>query len=429
MKKVLILSYYFPPCNMTPSERIYSWAKYLKQLGYYPIIVTRNWDFTITGFSDELKSSGTVPIYEKFDDYEVWYMPYKQSFKESLFTEQGNTITKTIYLFLSLWTNLLQVFTYRFSPLRVLYHKTEELIKTDKDIDQIIVSAYPYALFKFAYDLNKKYAIDWIADYRDDWTSNEILNKSPIHRFLNRLNAFNEKKWLSTAKCFITVSDYYVEKIKKVIGQVKGYTIQNGYMPENYQHLNPNEHFDKFTITYVGSLYHTQPIELFLLGVKTFIDTQNPTAFRVLFVGLKNNKDAYQRVCNEIKGYEAYFEFTERVNKMEAIDLQHKSNVLLICTHTNMKGTPGSKLYEYIALKKLVLITPGDKDIVEATLSQTNQAIVAPTDKEVCKHLIALYRSYTTQDHKEQHVNLNEIKSYDRYFQTERLGNILNNTI
>jgi hypothetical protein len=149
----------------------------------------------------------------------------------------------------------------------------------------------------------------------------------------------------------------------------------------------------------------------------------------VLFVGLKNNKDAYQRVCNEIIGYETYFEFTERVNKMEAIDLQHKSNVLLICTHTNMKGTPGSKLYEYIALKKLVLITPGDKDIVEATLSQTNQAIVAPTDKEVCKQLIALYHSYTSQDHKEQHVNLNEIKSYDRYFQTERLGNILNNTI
>jgi hypothetical protein len=109
-------------------------------------------------------------------------MPYKQSFKESLFTEQGNTITKTTYLFLSLWTNLLQVFTYRFSPLRVLYHKAEELIKTDKDIDQIIVSAYPYALFKFAYELNKKYVIGWIADNRVDWTSNEILKISYCSR-------------------------------------------------------------------------------------------------------------------------------------------------------------------------------------------------------------------------------------------------------
>lgn len=200
-------------------------------------------------------------------------------------------------------------------------------------------------------------------------------------------------------------------------------------MPENYQNLKPNDRFDKFTITYVGSLYHTQPIELFLQGVKTFINTQKPTAFQVIFVGLKNNKDSYQRVYNEIRGFEPFFVFTERLNKSEAIDIQHKSNVLLICTHTNMKGTPGSKLYEYIALKKLVLISPGDEDIVEETLTKTNQAIVARTNEAVCDQVKALYHSFISQDHKEQHVNLNEIKSYDRYFQTERLANILNNSI
>lgn len=422
MKKVLILSYYFPPCNLTPSERIYSWAKYLHETGYYPIIVTRNWDFEIKGFSDELKSSGTDEKFEKFENYEVWYMPYKQSYKESLFTQKNKLPKKILYLVLSFIATISQIFTFRNSPLRPIYLKANELLQNDKKIDKILVSAYPYALFKFAYLLHKKFKIKWIADYRDDWTSNEILNKSNIHRFFNFLNSFNEKKWLSTAACFTTVSDFYVEKIKHVIGNVPGYCIQNGFMKENYQNLNAEDKFDKFTITYVGSLYYTQPIEIFLEGVKLFIETNQPKSFQVIFVGLKNNVEAYQRVLSQITGYNNFFVFTERISKQEAISIQHKSNLLLICTHTNMKGTPGSKLYEYIALKKLVLITPGDQDIVEATLQKTNQALIATSSNEVADVIL---RNYLNPDTSNEIVKMNEIEKYDRYFQAKLLGNIL----
>lgn len=431
MKKVLILSYYFPPCNLTPSERIYSWAKYFNEANIYPIIITRNWDLPIKGFSDELKSSGIAEQLEKKDGYEVWYLPYKQSYKESLFTEKGLSVKKILYLFLSFWTNFVQLITYKYSPQYILYKKAEELLKqdTEKSIQQILVSAYPYSLFKFAYDLHKKFGIEWIADYRDDWTSNEILNKSTIHRFFNFFNSFNEKKWLSTAKCFTTVSDFYVHKIQQVIGNVRGYTIQNGYMPENYIHLNPGDQSEKFTISYVGSLYFTQPIEIFLSGVKSFIDANKPIKFQVVFIGIKNNVEAYERVLKGIMGYEDYFHFTERIDKMKAIEIQHRSNLLLICTHTNMKGTPGSKLYEYIALKKLVLITPGDQDIVEETLTLTNQAIVARNEHEVSTRIKDAYLSYITQDKNEQHINLQEIKKFDRLFQAKELAKIINNEI
>jgi hypothetical protein len=431
MKKVLIISYYFPPCNLTPSERIYSWAKYLNECGIYPIVVTRNWDIPIKGFSDELKSSGSEVKFERNEGYEVWYLPYKQSFKESLFTEGGLSVKKIVYLILSFWTNFIQVFTYKYSPQYILYKKAEELLKldTEKSIQQLLVSAYPYALFKFAFDLHNRFGIEWIADYRDDWTSNEILNKSLIHRFFNYLNSFNEKKWLSTAKCFTTVSNFYVQKIQRVIGDVKGYTIQNGFMPENYIHLNSDVPSEKFTISYVGSLYFTQPIEIFLNGVKRFIDENTPNNFEVVFIGIKNNVEAFERVKKEISGYENYFRFTERISKMEAIEIQHHSNLLLICTHTNMKGTPGSKLYEYIALKKLVLVTPGDNDIVEETLTLTNQALIARNEKEVTTKITETYLSFLNQDHKGQQVNLNEIEKFDRLFQTQQLAKIVKNEI
>ena len=33
----------------------------------------------------------------------------------------------------------------------------------------MIATGAPYLLFSFAYLLNKKFGIKWIADYRDDW--------------------------------------------------------------------------------------------------------------------------------------------------------------------------------------------------------------------------------------------------------------------
>lgn len=430
MKKVLILSYYFPPCNLTPSERIYSWAKYLNKFGIYPIIITRNWDIPIKAFSDELKPSGTEPIHAVHDGYEVWYMPYKQSYKESLFFKQQNVFYKWLYLVVSLWVNIKQAFTFSDSPMNIIYKKADELLSKDKSIQLLLASAYPYALFEYCHLLHKKYNTKWIADYRDDWTSNEILNRSTIHRILNKLNAINEKKWLATASCFLTVSEYYVEKIQRVVGNnVPGHCILNGYMTENYNSLITTNASSDYKITYVGSLYHTQPIELFLNGAKLFIDKHKPTNFNITFVGLKNNQEAYNRVFNQITGYEGYFTFTERIAKAEAIQIQYHSNLLLICTHPGMKGTPGSKLYEYIALKKLVMMTPSDEDIVEQTLTETNQAIVANTSEEVSKHIEQLYLSFKNQDNNQPVLNEDAIKKYDRYHQTQKLGEIINNIL
>ena len=47
LNKVLIISYFFPPCNLTASNRALFWAKYLKDYGYDPIVITRKWDHKI----------------------------------------------------------------------------------------------------------------------------------------------------------------------------------------------------------------------------------------------------------------------------------------------------------------------------------------------------------------------------------------------
>ena len=72
LKKVLVLSYFFPPCNLTASQRSLGWAKYLNKFGFYPIFITRNWEHHINGPEDMHHHSGNEIINEQYETHAVY---------------------------------------------------------------------------------------------------------------------------------------------------------------------------------------------------------------------------------------------------------------------------------------------------------------------------------------------------------------------
>lgn len=420
-KKVYILSYYFPPCNLTASERIYSWAKYLKNGDYYPIIITRNWDIPVANSTTSaFVSSGTEIRIENHDTYEVHYLPYKSSIKDKLFIKLDGTKFYFIYLIASFIFSILSVVSIRFSPYYFFYIYLKELLQNQKGKLQLIVSASPFELFGIAFKLSKLFALQWIADYRDDWSTSSLHKENFVKQFLHKVFRYYEKRWLQSADCFLSVSDHYVQKISAFIHK-KGFVMTNGYMSENYtkKYELPN----KFTLTYVGSIYPSQPIEKILNGIISFINSKSRTCqFECVFVGIQNETQSMNRISQAILGYESYFRFTGRIPKQEAIAIQAASHLLLICAHENLKGIPGSKLYEYIALRKPVLIYPSDGDIIEDTLSKTRQGIICNSQEEMLDALHTYYNLFE-QNTYEKIGTFNEevIASFSRENQCEIL--------
>lgn len=426
LKKVYILTYYFPPCNLTPSERIFSWAKYLKNGNYYPIIITRNWDIPVANStSTAFISSGNDIRIEKHDNYEVHYLPYHSSIKDNLFIKLDGTKFYVFYLLASFIFSIINVISFRLSPYAFFYNYLFKLLSQQTGKQKLIVSASPFELFGIAYKLSKKFPLQWIADYRDDWSTSSLYKGNLGKQISHWVFRYYEKRWLSTANCFLSVSDHYVNKISSFLHK-KGYLLSNGFMAENYQKhypLNP-----KFTLTYVGSLYPSQPIEKILDGIVSFIKTKNKICkLECVFIGIQNEAQAMQRIMNAVHGYEEFFKFTTRIPKQEAIALQAASHLLLICAHENLKGIPGSKLYEYIALRKPVLVYPSDGDIIEETLSKTQQGIFCNSKDEMqlaLQKYYALYEQnlYPTKDD----FNEEMITEYSREKQSEVLINALN---
>ncbi len=418
---VLLLSYFFSPCNLTPTERVLSWAKYLQQSGVYPIIVTRNWDVPVrNATTDMYLSSGDAVRVEKKDGYEVHYIPYRAGFKDRLFLKTDGTRWYPIYLVVSMLFNLFNKYFLRLNPSFALCEYAENLIK-ERGLQKMVVTAPPFEFFGYAHRLHQRTGIRWIADYRDDWSTSDLEKGHAIKEMVKWFNRGAERRYLSSASQFTSVSPHYVNKIKAFIGK-EGHLLSNGYMPENYHVEYPL--YPKFSITYVGSIYPTQPIELFLNAFRAFVEQHNNADQVCLqFVGIDQEPPIKQRILNAMQGMEHILLFTARVSKQEAIERQMRSHAVLACAHNGIKGVPGSKLYEYIAIRKPVILYPSDADIIERTLQTTQQGLVCHNEEECIDYLNTLYNAYTGTNN----ILLNEtaIGDFSRERITAQLAELL----
>lgn len=430
MKKILIISYFFPPCNLTASQRIAGWANYLSMFGYYPTIVTRNWDQPINSPEDVLLSSGKEMKHEKNDQYEAYYLPYIASKRDEIYSNnKGNKSLQKLSKIFTLKDLIFENYSNKSIPFSNMYDFASELITKDNNYQLVLISGNPFVQFKFGYLLHKKFGIKWIADYRDDWNTSELEQKGGIiKRMISAIQSKSEKKWVSTAECITSVSQAYTDKIARFT-QKKGGVVLNGFDGISGEE-NSEPQKNSFHITYNGSLYATQPIEPILKAFKKIIQEEKTgLGLQINFPGLGFYKTQSLRVQNEMKGFEKYITITDRIVKNEVIQIQKNSDVLLMIAHEGIKGIPSSKMYEYIGLKKQILLYPNDHDIIEQTLNDTGLGIICEDEDQIYESLLNLILSKQNGVNEKLKIDESKIEFYSRKNQTAQLAQLLDEVL
>lgn len=422
MKKALIISYFFSPCNLTAAQRIMGWAKYLKEYGYEPVVITRNWDNHINQPEDVLLSSGSEVIHEKNDNYEVYYLPYKASRRDRIYTKhEGSPLQKLsrIYTFYNL---IAENFSVKSIPHYNMYSFARTYLQENKDIDTVIISGNPFNQFHFGYLLEKEFNVKWIADYRDDWNTTELeAQKTRLNSIIGKLQTKSEKKWVKSASMITSVSSYYVEKISDFVKR-PGHVVLNGFELGNAQKNRTSD--DSFVITYNGSLYASQPIEPLLEVIGQLIrDGYNEIKLR--FPGLAFDPQQASRVEKATKEYSNHVSITNRIPKEEVIKIQQESDLLVMIAHSGIKGVPSSKLYEYLGLRKEILLYPNDHNIIEETLLDTELGIICDNKNEIYKKLKTKIDLKRKGEQPIEFGNFEKIKSYSRQEQTKELARLI----
>ncbi len=425
MQKVLIISYFFPPCNLTASQRANNWAKELNNFGYFPIVITRKWDHKIESSSDLGKPSFNQKIDVIINNKcKIIYAPYRSSLKDRIFIKHPYfKFLRKLFTFLELF---FQNFTIKVLPYNNIFKIARQTI-IKEDIKKLIITGNPFPCFHFGFLLKNEFKnLKWIADYRDDWTTTELTSKKRgLSKILFKLDQKSERKWLSNASLMTSVSNYYANKISDYI-KVEGVELLNGFDNEAETQTNKTLITDKFIITYNGSLYNSQKIEPILEIIKELIkEYENKQEIILKFPGLAFDPSQENRVRKVFSGLENKVYISKRIERKKVLKIQQESHLLLMISHENIKGIPSSKLYEYIGLRKPILLYPSDNDIIENTLIRTKLGIIGNSKSEIKLKLKNLIDEFIKTKKIRIIGDENEIKSLSRLNQTQKLAKIL----
>jgi hypothetical protein len=291
-------------------------------------------------------------------------------------------------------------------------------------VDLIVVSSPPLNLVRLAHELNQETGIPYHVDFRDLW-SNEYL-KSGYHpsasvAFIDRLKMSYLKKWLKNAEG-VTIDSQAKADVLKTVCEHPISIVTNGYDEEYYSNAAQVKN-KKFTLTLSGTFYPQQPLTIFLDGIQKFLIDKKPEHFQVQLIGLEVHSAATEKIKAVIPA--PFLLSINRVTAKENATMLAQSHVTFLAAWEGYKGLYTTKLFDMIASGTMVLIAPGDKDVMDHTVITTKTGLVVNDANSFASILNKWYAEWETTGALKMEVNSQEIEKFSRKYCANRLASIL----
>jgi len=411
MKKVIILSYFFPPSVFVGGQRTEYWAKKLHRFGYYPVIITRNWNKGQTTLTEEVTENELVV--EKFETHEIHRLPYKRTLRDKLAEKKGMGLFQKT---LTLWEIFASNFTIRAIPYRNIYFYTDQLLKQDK-YHALIASGRPFQTFYLGHKLKKKHQVLWIPDYRDEWNSHYRVKPAGILRkLIAGLEKRSEKNWTSNADGFLTVSEPGKRRIEAYTGK-RGFVVKNGFdqILQGQQRTG-----SKLKILYAGTLYPYQDLSII---IESIIQLNN-SDIEFHLIGSFDTPELKKDYSLLMEKHPQFFKYTSKVSKSTFEQRMLEMDIGMLTPYKNLDGCLPVKTFDYYAGGLQLLLCGNDNDIIEQFILETKSGAVVE-DIESCKDFLELQLDLKNTGKTKFTHNYELGRKHSREFQTEELANVL----
>ena len=360
MKKVLIITYYWPPAGGSGVQRWLKFTKYLPKYNWQPIVYTPENPYCEV--QDEALLND-IP-----NEAEVWKRPIWEPYalKDKLFgkgseSQSAGVITnkKSLKNKVLNWVRG-NVFIpdpkiYWVKPsIKILLKKIQE-----EDINHIVTTGPPHSMHLIGLGLKKAMPnLKWIADFRDPWSELDLLYEFHLSSSSIKKHKSLEKEVLQTADVALTVSETWVEDLKRLAGSGSGSRVElisNGYDAADFE-LKPKTN-DKFIIGHYGLLNHLRNPKNLWKSLANLCE-ENKGFNSKLEIHLSGNIDI--EVLAEIKAYPQLKEKVKQLGYLshaQVLQQYNEADVLLLLLFNSKSGIgnyPG-KIFEYFAAKKTIL--------------------------------------------------------------------------
>lgn len=424
-KKVIIVSYYWPPAGGPGVQRWLKFAKYLPDFGWEPVLfVPENPSYPLIDESLEKEVSPNLEIIKT----KIWE-PYQIAEKFNRSNRKfktGQFDVKENQSFLSKLSIFIRG-NFFIPDARVFWVKpsVEFLRKylSENHIDTIITTGPPHSLHLIGLGLKKDFPnLKWIADFRDPWTEISYYKHLKLTKWADQKHRKLEQKVFKTADITLATSFTDAENFKKK--GVNAVCITNGFDENEIYQIVDNEQNTKFILSYVGVLEQLRNPQILWQVLEEIIEENQKFAqdFELKLVGKVDEKILAQmgeclkkNILN--LGY---------LSHDKALKEMQKSEVLLI-TNFNQESSKGiipGKLFEYLAMQKKIL-SFGPKGSDVAKILEETQAGKHFAYDEFLPIKEFILNAYNDWKQGEILINKGNIEQYSRRNLTKKLANIL----
>jgi hypothetical protein len=429
-RKVLIITYYWPPSGGSGVQRWLKFVKYLVPLGWEPYVYTpENPSFTIHDSSllNDIPPSVEViklPIWEPYNlFFKLSGLLGKKQVKQSDFISTGK---KSLFGKISSWMrgNL-------FIPdARVFWVKPSVTFLNDfirsNEIQKIITTGPPHSVHLIGLKLKKKNpSMKWIADFRDPWSEWDLLDTLSLSRWAKARHKFLERTVLQQADRVITIAPYHVALFEK-LGRRKVDLITNGFDEDDFGKVI-HSRTNKFTIRHVGVVDELRDPRPVMRAIKEIIMVNPEFKQWVVIEFIGNVNSAFKKYVEQDDVLKEVTNFVDSIPHNELLKLYGKTDLqLLVLAYSAIApGNLPGKFFEYLASGNPILaIGPINGDAADVLKQTKAGEIFERTDDGGIKQSIMKFYF----DWKAGKGNdARDVSLYTRKALTERLSSLLQN--
>jgi glycosyltransferase involved in cell wall biosynthesis len=419
MKKVLFITYYWPPSGKASLQWPLKIIKHLPSFGWTPSVLTVCEDtFTQKDetFLKEIPADVKVFKAKSYEPFNIYKKIIGKSKDEQLIASE--TISKknnsfahrlSIYLRMNLFIPDARVGWY-FPAVK----SGSQLLITEK-FDAIVSIGPPHTTHLIAKKLSSRFNIPHIPVLIDPWVDISYYKNFKRSNLTLSIDNRLEKSVLENAAKVVFVTETmkvdYVKKYPFV--REKSNVLYWGYSEEDFEGLSPEMLFKERgaeeIILHAGNIFDHQNPKLFWQTLKNEIDKGRK--LKLVFIGTVS-PEIKQSIKNS--GLEAFTEFKGFLPYNEMLREMMKASYLLVCA-TEPRHVPG-KLFEYLRAQKPIIAFGDGNTEVKKLLTDANAGIMFGYN-ESGEEFFKVSKSFKT--------NQNFIKKYERKMISEEISKML----
>jgi glycosyltransferase involved in cell wall biosynthesis len=423
-KKLLIITYYWPPAGGPGVQRWMKFVKYLPDFDVQPIVyVPENPTYPIvdSNLVSEVSDKAIILKTPIFEPYQLASFLSKNKTKKISSGIIPNQKKQSFLDKVMLWVrgNL-------FIPdARVFWVKPSvaylEKYILENGIDTIVTSGPPHSLHLIGMELKQRLNLNWLADFRDPWTT------IGYHKSL-RLSHYAAKKHKKLERQVLDSADTIIVTSKTTKAEFQALTskpievITNGFDVEKVDKQTLDA---KFSLAHIGSFLSERNPNILWESLAELC-TEIPNFKSHLEIKLMGAVS--QEVLETIAqfGLNLYLNNLGYVSHAEAVAHQRKSQVLLLIEidSSATKSIIPGKLFEYMVSERpIIAIGPKDSDFAEIITTTNTGVFFNYSDKEQLKQTLLDY--YTQYLAGKLHSNGVGLQQYSRKNLTKQLVDLL----